>query len=232
MLGDMRWRALSFDLDDTLWPIAPVMERAEQRLDAWLATHCPRAHQHWPADALRALRDQVYHAHPELHHDFTATRLLCLRAALEPHGYGEDAVQAAYWAFYAARNEVALFPEVTAALERLAARYRLIAISNGNADLERIGLAAHFEFSLHAREHGAAKPSRCIFDAAARRLQLPAEQILHVGDHPEHDVAAAKAAGMGAVWMDRGLGPAAEPIAAPRVENLDQLCAWLDQHNG
>lgn len=225
----MRWRALSFDLDDTLWPIAPTMERAELRLDRWLAEHCPRAHAHWPVGKLRELRDAVWHAHPQLQHDYTATRMICLRQALFPHGYGEDAVEAAFADFYAARNEVQLFPEVRGALQALRCEFRLIAISNGNADLRRIGLDDVFEFSVHAREHGAAKPERSIFDAAARQLGLPNSDILHVGDHPEHDVAAALAADMGAVWLDRGITAAAEPVPAPRVEDLDQLLHWLTQ---
>lgn len=229
MLANMRWRALSFDLDDTLWPIMPTMERAELRLDEWLARHCPRAHAQWPAPQLRELRDATWLAHPHLQHDFTATRMICLRQVLQPHGYDESMVEAAFAEFYAARNEVQLFPEVRGALEQLSRRFRLIAISNGNADLKRIGLDDLFEFSVHAREHGAAKPSRCIFDAAAHKLGLPNAQVLHVGDHPEHDVAAALAAGMGAVWLDRGLTAAAEPVAAPRVEDLQQLLHWLDQ---
>lgn len=227
MLRGMTWLAISFDLDDTLWPIAPVMQRAEQRLHAWLVEHCPRTAHAWPPEQLRALRDAVWHAHPALQHDYTATRLLCLREALLPHGYGEAEVQAAFAVFIAARNEVDLFPDVPRALRALAERYRLIAISNGNADLRQIGLGSLFEFSVHAREHGAAKPSPCIFAAAAEQLGLPAARILHVGDHPEHDVAGALAAGMGAVWLDRGLTRAMEPVAAPRVDDLLQLCAWL-----
>lgn len=223
----MRWRALSFDLDDTLWPIMPTMERAEQRLDEWLARHCPAAHAQWPLTRLRELRDAVWHAHPQLQHDFTATRMICLRQVLNPHGLGEAMVEAAFAEFYAARNEVELFPEVRDALHVLSGHFRLIAISNGNADLRRIGLDGLFEFSLHAREHGAAKPSRYIFDAAALRLGLPHAEVLHIGDHPEHDVAAALAAGMGAVWLDRGLTPAAEPVTAPRVENLQELLLLL-----
>jgi putative hydrolase of the HAD superfamily len=228
MLVNMRWRALSFDLDDTLWPIMPTMERAELRLDAWLARHCPDAHAQWPQLRVRELRDAVWHAHPHLQHDFTATRMIALRQILNPHGYGEAAVEAAFAEFFAARNDVQLFPEVRTALEAMSTRFRLIAISNGNANLQLIGLGDLFEFSLHAREHGAAKPSRCIFDEAARRLGLPNAQILHVGDHPEHDVAAALSAGMGAIWLDRGLTPTTEPVHAPRVEDLQQLLNWLD----
>ena len=227
----MRWAALSFDLDDTLWPIAPVMERAERVLDTWLAEHCPEVHAAWPIARMRTLRDRVWQAHPELQHDFTTTRILSLREALNPFGYGEMHVEQAFETFFAARNQVELFPEVRAALQRLASQFTLIAISNGNADLRRIGLSDLFAFSIHAREHGAAKPSRCIFDAAAARLKLASAQVLHIGDHPEQDVQAAQAAGMTAVWLDRGLieWPLPHP-ESPRIRDLDELVAWIEQN--
>lgn len=225
----MRWTALSFDLDDTLWPIAPVMGRAEQALDAWLSLHCPDAHAVWPIERMRGLRDQVWMEHPDLQHDFTSTRIISLRRALTPHGYGEQHVEGAFEAFFAARNQVELFPEVRGVLERLAQSHTLIAISNGNADLRRIGLADLFRFSVHAREHGKAKPSRCIFDSASTRLGVPAAQILHIGDHPEQDVQAALDAGMAAVWLDRGLSewPGAPVVAAPRLRDLNELELWI-----
>lgn len=225
----MRWTALSFDLDDTLWPIAPVMGRAELVLDAWLARHCPDAHAAWPIEKMRGLRDQVWLEHPELQHDFTSTRIISLRRALAPHGYGEQQVEAAFEAFFTARNQVELFPDVRPALERLAERHILIAISNGNADLQRIGLGDLFRFSVHAREHGKAKPSPCIFEAASARLGVAPAEVLHIGDHPEQDVQAALDAGMAAVWLDRGLTAwPQDPVrTAPRLRDLHELEAWI-----
>src|SRR5690349_5286932 len=65
----MRIRAISLDLDDTLWPIEPVMLRAEERLDAWLRQHCPDAAKHYPILAMRALRERISTEHPHLSHD-------------------------------------------------------------------------------------------------------------------------------------------------------------------
>jgi hypothetical protein len=78
----VRVRAITLDLDDTLWPIEPVMLRAEQRLDSWLRAHCPPVADQYPIAAMRALRDEVAAANPDLAHDFTTQRLLCLRSAL------------------------------------------------------------------------------------------------------------------------------------------------------
>ena len=77
-------RAITFDLDDTLWPIAPVMLRAEPQLDAWLRAHCPRTADAYPVETMRVLRDRVAEENPHLAHDFSAQRRLSLRAALLP----------------------------------------------------------------------------------------------------------------------------------------------------
>ena len=61
------------------------------------------------------------------------------------------------------------FAEVIPALDKLKTRFRLATLSNGNADLGTIGLAHHFEVSLHAAALGCAKPDARAYDALARR---------------------------------------------------------------
>lgn len=225
----MAIRAITLDLDDTLWPIEPAMLRAEQALDAWLRRHCPRTAAAFPIAAMRALRDRVAGEHPHLSHDFTAQRRLSLRAALLPHGYDEGHVDAAFTAFYAARNEVEYYPDVLPALARLAARYPLVSVSNGNADLERIGLRHFFHGSISARECGVAKPAARIFHAACEQLGLPPHAVLHVGDDPELDVAGAGAAGLRSAWVNRGGAPwehAHEPDL--HVSDLGELADMLE----
>ena len=89
------------------------------------------------------------------------------------------------------------------ALESLASRYKLVAVTNGNARLERIGIDHLFHAVVSARTAGAAKPARPIFDAAVSAGGAAAHETLHVGDHPEFDVDGARAAGLVAVWLNR-----------------------------
>jgi FMN hydrolase / 5-amino-6-(5-phospho-D-ribitylamino)uracil phosphatase len=225
-------RALTLDLDDTLWAIAPVIELAEQALDAFLEQHCPAVRARYPIEAMRRLREQVAAAHPQLAHDFTAQRQLSLAIALAEGGADPALAEAAFDAFVAARNRVELFPEVAGALPRLGHGRRLAALTNGNADLGRIGLTVHFEFSLCARDHGAAKPSPCIFHAACARLDCDPREVLHVGDDPWHDVAGAAAAGMPSCWINRrgASWPAELPRPDLEVPDLAALADWLDAH--
>jgi 2-haloalkanoic acid dehalogenase type II len=225
-------RAITLDLDDTLWPIWPAIERAELALHAWLAEHAPRCAARFPTAAMRALRDRIAADNPHLAHDYSAQRRLSLAAALRDSDEDELHADAAFDVFYAGRNQVELYPDVPAALARLAARFPLAALTNGNADLEKIGLRPHFAFQLGAREHGRAKPDPSIFLAACERLHCAPHEVLHVGDDPELDVLGARAAGLRTCWINRGDGAWAYPETADvSVRDLSELADWLDLHH-
>lgn len=225
----MQIKAISLDLDDTLWPITPIVLRAEQRLHDWLLQHCPAVAASYPIPVMRELRDRIAVENPHLAHDYTAQRKLSLAAALNPHGYGEDTVEAAFATFYAARNDVELYADALPALQRLAARLPLISLSNGNADLGRIGLRHLFADCVTAREFGLAKPAPQIFHEACRRLGLAPEHVLHVGDDPLLDVHGARAAGMPSAWVNRtGAAWSDAPRADLEVCDLTELADWLD----
>lgn len=225
-----RPRAITLDLDDTLWPIAPVIERAERVLHDWLLTHAPAAAERFPVAQMRALRDRIAEAHPHLAHDYSAQRMLSLRHALGESGHDPEQAEQAYAVFFAARNEVELYPEVSAALERIAGRVPIAALTNGNADLARTPLAGRFRFQLGAREHGAAKPAASIFLEACVRLDCEPQQVLHVGDDPHLDVLGARQAGLRACWLNRhdAHWPLAEAEGQLQVRDLTALADWLD----
>jgi len=199
----VRIRAITFDLDDTLWPIAPAMLLAEQHLHDWLGANCPRSAVAYPIEAMRLLRDRVAAGNPHLAHDFSEQRRLSLRAALLPHGYDETHVDGAFAAFYAGRNRVECYTDALPALDRLAARFPLAAITNGNADLDAIGLSRYFRFALRASDFGTAKPAAAIFHEACAQLGLAPADVLHVGDDPALDVVGARRAGLRSVWLNR-----------------------------
>jgi len=232
-------RAITLDLDDTIWPIAPVILRAESALGAWLREHAPRTAERWPVEAMRALRDEVATQHPHLAHDFTQQRLITLERMLREAGDDIALVQPAFDTFFAARCDVVHYDDSLSALDRLAARVPLAALSNGNADLRRIGLMHVFRFQLGAREHGAAKPSASIFHAACTQLRTDPAWVLHVGDDVELDVVGAAQAGLRTCWINRPDAAGAvrqwpRDDVRPDLEfsTLAALADWLDAaHN-
>lgn len=224
-------RAITLDLDDTLWPVWPTIERAERRVHAWLEEHAPRTAAAYDAPGLRRLRFEVESLHPELSHDLSGLRRESLRLALTRTGEDGGLAEPAFELFLEERNRVELFDDVMPSLERLAARYPLVALTNGNADLGRIGLEHLFVCKISARDVGAPKPDPRMFVEASGRLGLPPADILHVGDDVERDVRAALSAGLGAAWVVRPeIHP--EPGPAPEgtgfvVRELNELAARL-----
>lgn len=223
-------RAITLDLDDTVWPFAPIGERVERVLDDWLRTHSPATAERYPVDAMRALRERVWRHNPQLAHDLSTLRRMTLEIALKDSGADMALLEPAYEAFYAARNEVEHYPDSLDALARISARVPIAALSNGNADLARVGIAEHFVFQLGAREHGKAKPSACIFHAACDRLGCAHGEVLHVGDHIEADVAGAHRAGLRTCWINREGRRWTNRQLRPDLEfdTLTGLADWLD----
>ena len=225
-------RAITLDLDDTLWPFAPIGARIDQVLHDWMLEHSPATAAMYPVAAMRELRERSFREHPHLHHDLSALRRLTLREALEASGASLDLLEPAYEAFYAARNQVEYYPDALDGLARIAARVPVAALSNGNADLERVGIAHLFAFQLGAREHGAAKPQASIFHAACARLGCGHGEVLHVGDHIEMDVAGAARAGLRSCWINREDRTWQHEEIVPDLQftTLTALADWLDAH--
>lgn len=223
-------RAITLDLDDTLWPFAPIGARIDQVLHEWMLQHSPATAAMFPQAAMRELRERAYVDNPHLHHDLSALRRLTLQHALQESGADPALLEPAYEAFYAARNQVEYYPDALDALQRIAARVPVAALSNGNADLERIGVAHLFAFQLGAREHGAAKPVASIFHAACERLGVAPAHVLHVGDHVEMDVAGAMSAGLRGCWINREAARWNHPSLQPdlQFDTLTGLADWLD----
>lgn len=229
MLDISAVRAISLDLDDTLWPIWPTIARAELALQSWLALRAPvAAALVADSQARAALRQQVMDARPDLHHDLSHQRQELIRLALDQCGEDTAHAPAAFEVFFAERNRVQFYDDALPALAQLAARFPVLALSNGNADLARVGVGHLFAGSVSARDAGVAKPDGRIFAAAAHRLGVTPAQVLHVGDDAALDVLGALGAGMQAVWVNRDghtWPHEAQPHAT--VTHLGELCQLL-----
>ena len=223
-------RAITFDLDDTLWPFAPIGERIENALHAWFVAHSPRTAERFPIAEMRALRERVFAEFPEHAHDMGLLRRLTIERALRESGDDPALATAAYAIFFHERNRVDFYPDAQDGLHRVAAHLPIAALTNGNADLAVIGIAGLFRFQLGAREYGAAKPDAGLFHEACRRLGVAPAEVLHVGDHPYMDVAGAAHAGLRTCWIDRGdhAWPDGLPRADLHVTTLTALADWLD----
>jgi putative hydrolase of the HAD superfamily len=194
---------LSFDLDDTLWPVEPVMLAAEAEMQAWIKERHPQIMQGHDRESLRRLRAALAERFPRQAHDMTFLRRRMLSELFAAAGKSSAHADEAFEVFFAARNRVTLYAEVETTLTRLSERYRLFALSNGNADLARCGISRWFAGHVTAISAGAPKPDIRIFSRLIDEAGVEAHQILHVGDDPQLDVVGAAQAGLQAVWLNR-----------------------------
>ena len=219
-------RAVTLDLDDTLWPFAPIAARIQQALEDWLAAHAPATAARFDArDSLRFLQ-AVREEEPERAHDLAHLRRQGLRRMFTAAGDDPDLADGAFDVIGDARQQVDLYPDAEPALDRLAASFPLLAVTNGNADLERVGAARWFVGAVHAETAGVAKPDPQIFVIACERLGLPPGDVLHAGDDLVTDVGGALAAGLRAAWVHRDFEGEAPP-GVLRARTLSELADEL-----
>jgi len=234
MLDPTRVRAISLDLDDTLWPVWPTIVRAEQALQHWLGAHAPATARLLADSAIaRALRDETERLHPELRFDLSALRRESIRRALQRAGEAPGLAEPAFEVFFEHRQRVDLYADALPSLQRLAGRYPLVSLSNGNADVSRVGIGQFFRGAISAAAVGVGKPDPRMFEAAARAAGVATHEVLHVGDDAALDVIGARRSGMQAVWVNRDARPwpADQAVHAPSpqavVDNLHALCERL-----
>lgn len=226
----MTLRAVSLDLDNTLWDTPPVLARAEAALGAWLETHAPRLAADFDSGAQRRLRITLAAADPARAHDVSWLRRESLKQAAAATGYPPELAEQAFQEFLRERNIIEPFAEVQAALERMARRVPLYALTNGNACVTRVGLGGYFRGALDAAAAGAAKPDARIFKRLIELAGLPAAAMLHVGDDALADIEGARVAGLGTAWINRSgaAWPAELAPADHEVADLTALAALVE----
>jgi len=225
-----RIRAITLDLDDTLWPIGPVIMRAEGKLWSWLGEYFPKITETFSPEQAYALREEVMQKHWDQSHDFRFLRKTVLEHMAQTVGYSCDLVDGAFDVFDRARNDVELFPDVVPALEALNEHFSLVAVTNGNANLQRIGIRHLFHDVVTAVDVGSAKPAPPIFLEAVNRAGVGVQETLHVGDHPEIDIIGAQEAGLRTAWINRNDDGWPEHVAPPDaiVSTIAELLTVLE----
>ena len=209
----MSIQCVTFDLDDTLWECGSVLVQAERVFYDWVSRDYPRVVERFSMDLLVAHRREFFSSRPDLKHDVTRLRKAWLQQLAAECCYGGTLVEVGFEVFWKARNDVEVFAEARKILERLSQRYCVGAITNGNADVEQIGIGHWFDFVVTAATAGAAKPHPQIFLRALAEAGVGPECVVHVGDDAENDVDGAARVGMRAVWLNAAM----KPWPGPRV---------------
>ncbi|WP_353569986.1 HAD family hydrolase [Candidatus Albibeggiatoa sp. nov. BB20] len=225
-------RVICFDLDDTLWPVAPVIRHAENALRQWFFRYYPRIPQKFSISDMQAMRQDLLREQPELYTDLHELRRINIKQVINTVGYDESVIGPALEVFDNARHKVKPYYDVIPTLERLHKNYTLCALTNGTADVKRINtLSRFFTISLRAGDVGHAKPHPALFETVCQQCEVEPNQVLHIGDCANADVLGALQAGMHAIWINRKKQPwDAEHQPHAIIHSLEELEAVLQQN--
>lgn len=202
----MKVSAISFDADMTLWDLNKVMRHALERTLTELRRQIPTQR------ALDLSVDEMIGIRNRLAEDLKGKvwaleeiRRLAFERTLELIGCPDSGLADRLNRIYLKHRfeDIELYDDVAPALDELAPHFNLGLVSNGNSYPERCGLEGRFGFVVFAQDVRIEKPDRRIFHIAAKRARCPLEQMVHVGDSLEDDVAGAGEAGAHTVWLNR-----------------------------
>jgi putative hydrolase of the HAD superfamily len=206
MIFYRRWnpiKAMSFDLDDTLYNNHPFIISAEKAMYQRMAEAHPIA-AHTDKAFWRGHRNALLKSQPQLKNDMIILRQQTLMAGFKALGLTgielRESVDDIYDCFYAQRSNFKVDPPIIEILAQLAEKIPLVAITNGNVDLDRVGISPFFSECFHASIKQPMKPSQVMFDLAKNHLGMASHEILHVGDNLEKDVMGARKAGFKTAW--------------------------------
>lgn len=224
------FKAISFDLDDTLYNNGPVIEQAELAMQQKLLQVVPKLGLIDP-EFWWQKRKELAQLDPEVRHDVSRWRLLSVEQGLTELGIGRceagEIAELAFSAFYNARSNLTVPDSSHQLLKALAERYPLVAITNGNADLKLLRISQYFQHAYHAGPSGKMKPYPDMFHKACQQLAIAPHELLHIGDNSKADVRGALNAGCQAVWLKHEAHFQTSVLPHLQIDSLLQLQALL-----
>ena len=224
---------VTLDLDNTLWDVEATIIVAERNMRQWMEDNIPEALNLYKSDATAEIRNQVVADNPTKIHDLTFLRTEVLFKIITATGVAQEQARSlaleTFAVFFKGRNDVAFFPGALEMLDVLSQRYTLFALTNGNADVEQVGIAKFLAGAVSSADVGASKPNRLMFDAVLAKAGATADQCIHVGDHLTDDIEGAKNVGMHTLWVNlTGHEPSADQTKANiEITNLNELPSAL-----
>jgi putative hydrolase of the HAD superfamily len=200
-MNSKKFAAAAFDLDGTLYPnyrfyirLAPFVLREARLLAAF-----GKARDRLRAGEGRGGGGDFYDRQ---------ARLMAEILKRPPEELKEKVRRLIYRGWEPIFKKIKLYPHAAGALGDIKAggvKLGLLSDFPPEEKLRNLGIPRGlWDAVLCSETIGALKPDPLPFGELARRLGLPPEKILYVGNSFSYDVAGAKRAGMGAAWMKFG----------------------------
>ena len=200
-----RIKAITFDLDDTFWDVKPVLINAEMKTRKFIEDSIgPLEWGSW--EDFKLIRERLIVEDASYEFDVGKLRkkllLMKIQEQISDPETANELSEKAFQLFFKERNKVEFFPYVLDEIEKLAQIYELGCLTNGNADIEMIGIGKFFKFNISSKDVNANKPNKNHFQKAVELLGISKEEILHIGDHKINDMLGAISYGVKAMWFN------------------------------
>ena len=197
---------ITLDLDNTLWDIEKTMVRAEKELRMHLKSVSEKAFDIYCSKTTSEIRNRLMREQPELRSNLTEFRKLLLSEIFFRAGNSiqnsKILASSAFNTFFEFRNKVVFFEGAIDVLTALSEKYKVYALTNGNADVKMIGIDKYLSGAVSSAEVGVSKPSPEIFEAVLNKAGEEAKSCIHVGDDYEDDIVGANNAGIASIWLN------------------------------
>jgi len=224
-------KAISFDLDDTLYSNREQMIAADVAMNKHfndvLTQHGLPA-QDYSAKFWWPYRQAVVKQTPALKHDVTKVREVVYDYGLKKLGLADETAARlakqglAY--FLEQRSNFTVGQDTLNFLAQLAEKFPLVAITNGNVDVQRVGLAPYFTHIFLAGDGNLQKPDSDMFNQACQLLDISPHKLLHVGDCGHADIFGAMRAGCQSAWLNKyDVGKPLKVLPNLEISSVEQL---------
>ena len=222
-------KCITFDLDDTLWSIKPVISKADIRFHEWLKINYPIIYQNFSIEQMREFVKKTSYDNPSIKHDLTKVRIQAYNNLKNIYKLEDAMPENAFQYFMKYRNKVTLFDNVEKVLNILKNKYLIGTITNGNASLETIGIKNYFDFEVKASEVGHMKPRKEIFEAVMGIAKCKPSEIIHVGDSYEKDIIGAISVNMNYIWINHNNEPEKKANKKYIIKNFNEITEVLEK---
>ena len=221
-------RLITLDLDNTLWDIEKTMVRAEKELRLHLKSVSVNAFDIYCSETTSEIRERLLREQPELRSNLTEFRKLLLGEVFFRAGNSvQDSkmlANSAFNKFFEFRNKVVFFEGAIDVLKALSERYKVYALTNGNADVKMIGIDKFLSGAVSSADVGVSKPNPKIFEATLKKAGEEASSCIHIGDDYEDDIVGANNAGIASIWLnERGQKDPSMNLATKVVTKVKEI---------
>ena len=197
---------ITFDLDDTFWDIKSVIIAAEKNYRQWLETQIGTSIKWGTFEEFMSIRQDLIKENPTFEYDLGLLRKETIRHHLNDHITNQDElnllIDQAYEFFLGERHKVVFYEAVTEVLENLSSQFMLGVLTNGNADVSKLGIGNLFKFSIASSDVMSNKPEPAHFVKAKEISGIDFQNTLHIGDHPINDIKGARDLGINTMWFN------------------------------